>query len=359
MAGNRPAARGFLQRDCIERTERCTFMIEGNVPHMSGPESTVSHTMALATASAGNGHVQLRHTDSQHLHELERQLDVIRDRVTGVALGYHNGLYLVGRPGTGKTRTVCDHLRKLKVPFVFRNSRMTSQGLYQHLSEHPEGVSVLDDISTLWQERPAQQILLAAMNGEPGDDRVITYTTAEVDGRKSFTYKGSIIGISNLPLRRDPVADALQSRTTILEHNPTDDMLAALGRAAAAKGWQDLKPAEASEVVEFVIAAARTNEYRLDLRSVTKGFEDYRLWRDQQLRTHWHDLITSSMKRLIGSGVTPLRQADKRLWYLDVARQLSAKFPGRRQKAERDAEWSRVTGLSPDQLYRYAKGTAP
>jgi hypothetical protein len=311
--------------------------------------------MSTVTVSAPSGLVQFGLTDRQHLDELERQLDVIRDRVTGVALGYHNGLYLVGRPGTGKTRTVCDHLDGLKVPYTLRNARMTSQGLYQHLSEHPEGVSVLDDISTLWQERPAQQILLAAMNGDPREERVITYTTAEVDGRKSFWYRGSIIGISNLPLRRDPVADALQSRTTILEHNPTDEMLAALGRSIAAKGWRDLTAPEASEVVEFVIAAARTNEHRLDLRSITKGFEDYRLWRDEPIRTRWQDLITSSMKRLASPNVKSLGQADKRQLYLDVAREVYEKFPGRGQKVERDAEWSRRTGLSPDQLYRYKK----
>lgn len=310
------------------------------------------------SVSAQSGHVLPGLTDRQHLQELERQLDLIRDRVTGVAHSYHNGLYRVGRPGTGKTRTVCDHLHALKVPYVLRNARMTGQGLYQHLSEHPQGVSVLDDISTLWQERPAQQILLAAMNGDPGEERVITYTTAEVDGRKSFRYRGSIIGISNLPLRRDPVADALQSRTTILEHNPTDEMLAALGRSIAAKGWRDLTPAEASEVVEFVIAAARTNEYRLDLRSITKGFEDYRLWRDEPIRTRWEDLITSSMKRLASATVQTLGQADKRLLYVEVAGDVYKKYPDRGQKRERDAEWSNRTGLSPDQLYRYSKDAA-
>lgn len=299
--------------------------------------------------------MELSEEDRQYVKLFDNQLGLIRDRVTAVAKGYQNGFYLAGRPGTGKTHEVKKQLDALKTVYTLRNSRMTSLGLYTHLREHPEGPTVLDDISTLWYERAAQQILLAAMNGEPGEPRLLTYTTAEVDGRVSFTYYGSIIGISNLPLRRDPIADALQSRTTVLEHNPTDEMIAAVARSRFLNGYEDLSAAEAMKVVEFTIEASKTNEYRLDLRTVNKALNDFMLDRDGHSTRPWQELVLSSMKMTTSSGAFPASRAAKRCYLAGIAADLNKKYPDPAEKKGRDEEWHKLTSLSPDMFYRYSK----
>lgn len=55
-----------------------------------------------------------------------------------------------------------------------------------------------------------------------------------------FEFSGGIIAISNLPLSRDPVADAVASRVRPLEHEPTDEMIAAFMREQALNGFSDM-----------------------------------------------------------------------------------------------------------------------
>ena len=111
------------------------------------------------------------------------------------------------------------------------------------------------------------QILLAALDGDPGKPRLVRYKSKDRDEAINFT--GSIIAISNVRLRRDPVTDALVSRISVLDHNPTDDQIVAFMRQQALKGYEDLTPTECCEVVEFVVQASRQNDYQLDMRWMT------------------------------------------------------------------------------------------
>jgi hypothetical protein len=86
-------------------------------------------------------------SDSDLLESFELKLQIIRDRVRGVAEGYHTAAYLTGRPGTSKTYTVREELKQIKAPSVLRNARMTPMGLFEFLCEHPEHVIVLDEAS--------------------------------------------------------------------------------------------------------------------------------------------------------------------------------------------------------------------
>lgn len=205
--------------------------------------------------------VKLSDADSQYLAEFERMLDLIRDRTRSVAERYQVGAYLVGRAGSSKTYTVIETLKGLGVPWAYRNSRMSPLGLYAFLEEHPEHTCVIDDIPALLDQRQSLQILMAALGGEPGKPRPVTYTTKSKSDRKSFEFAGGIIAISNLPLRRDPLADAVASRVAVLEHEPSDEMIAAFMRREALKGYEDMSPTACMEVVEFVIKEAQASDY--------------------------------------------------------------------------------------------------
>lgn len=219
---------------------------------------------------------ELSEADTRHLLAFERQRDFIRDRTRSVAEKYQNGCFLVGRAGTGKTRLVTEVLDQCDTLWTYRNARMSSMGLYSLLEEHPEHTILLDDIGSLFDQRPALQIFLAALGGSPGGPRPITYTIKEKSERKSFDFHGSIIAISNVCLRRDPLADAVASRIPVLEHNPNDEQIAAFMRCRSQKGYEDLTPVECREVVEYVIAESRQNDYQLDLRWMERGWQDYR-----------------------------------------------------------------------------------
>jgi Cdc6-like AAA superfamily ATPase len=60
-----------------------------------------------------------------HFESLRKQLTLISDRAVGVAEKYQTGVYLTGRPGTGKTRTVSD---------TWTNSSAKRTGFYKTLA---------------------------------------------------------------------------------------------------------------------------------------------------------------------------------------------------------------------------------
>jgi hypothetical protein len=217
----------------------------------------------------------LSEADQEHLAQFDSMQHLLRDRIRSVAERYHVGCYVTGRPGSSKTVTILEELGSLGSAWTLRNSRMSAAGLYEILREHPEHTVVIDDVPSVVADKQALQILMAAMGGEPGKARPITYTTK--DTRRVFDFHGGVIAISNIPLRRDPLADAVQSRVPLLEHEPSDAMLAAFMRHRAASGFEDLSACECRVVVEFVIAESAACDYRLDLRSMTKGWQDFRI----------------------------------------------------------------------------------
>lgn len=235
--------------------------------------------------------------DQQHLREFERARDLIRDRTQAVAQHHHTGAFLVGRPGTSKTVTVEDTLRRLDLPWTLWNARISPMGLWLVMQENPESVIVIDDVSTLFcsSNKAALQVLLAGLGGEPGQPRQVKYATK--DDRVSFSFSGGLIAIGNELPRRDPVADALLSRIPVLHHDPSDAMIGAFMRDQAKRGYKDIGPRECAEVVEFVIAESRAAEFRLDLRHMRAAWEDFRFWKSGS-RHDWKTLVRSSMQRL-------------------------------------------------------------
>jgi hypothetical protein len=300
---------------------------------------TVNGAVKRSTAATSQDHA--------HLRAFAALLDLIRDRTRSVADRYQVGAYIVGRPGSSKTYTVLETLEALGTPWTFRNSRMSAMGLWCLLQEHPEHTVVLDDISTIFDQKGSLQIVMAALGGSPGKPRTVTYVTK--DERKEFEFSGGLIAISNVPLSRDPLADAVASRMVLLEHEPSDEMLAAFMRDRAAHGHEDMMPEECLAVVEFVIAETRACDYRLDLRYMKKAWQDYRMDKHGLALRPWKDLVRSSLKRVITPEAT-VGRSDRKAWEQQIALDLFLKYPD--DKGLRDEAWFRLTGKAPDSLYR-------
>jgi hypothetical protein len=274
-------------------------------------------------------------TDRNLVRQLEEKLQLIRDRVASVVHRYHTAYYLVGRPGTSKTFTVREELKRLEEPWAYQNARMTPMGLFSFLADHPEHVIVLDDIGSLFKNDQAMQILLAALDGDPAEARIVRYKSK--DKEQTINFTGTVIAISNVPLRCDPLARALGSRIVMLEHEPTDDEIAAFIRHLSSDGFADLSPDECLEVAEFVISETREHDLRLDLRHLTKGWQDYRQAKHKRAKTCWQDLVRTSLLKLARESVLPMSKREDIEQQRLLVIELMEKYPNDRQKQL--AEW--------------------
>jgi hypothetical protein len=285
--------------------------------------------------------LELSHEDRRLVEQLEAKFQIIRDRVVSVAAGYATSVYIVGRPGTSKTFTVEEQLAQLDIPWVCQNARMTPMGLFDFLAEHPEHVVVLDDIGSLFKNEAALQILLAALGGKPGQPRRVTYKSKDQEQR--FFFSGGIIAISNVPLRNDPLAHALGSRITMLEHEPLDEEIAAFMRLLASEGFGELAPKECLDVVEFLINETRNVDQRLDLRHLTKAWQDYRQCVNGHAQTPWQDLVRTSLRKVACEPPVPLSKKDDIERQRALVRELLERYPGDRTRQL--AEWPHSRSL--------------
>jgi hypothetical protein len=281
-----------------------------------------------------------------HYHRL---VALLADRVRSVARGYQTGAYLVGRPGGGKTHTVCRALEEDGVDFVLVNGRLSPAALFDAFEERPDSVHVIDDVPLLFSNQQAAQILMAAVGGDPRVPRRVTYLTR--GSRRVVEVTGGLIAISNRPLSHDPAGRALASRMAILEHEPTDDMLVAFMRDQATRGLKDVPADESMEVCEHVISECRAADYRIDLRYFYKAIEDYRCWKSGACATEWRVLVKSAMRRVVAEELppAPLTRAGTKATEYEVVRELHGQDLSREALG---AAWREKTGKGMDSYYR-------
>jgi hypothetical protein len=293
--------------------------------------------------------------------DLDRRLTVVRDRVRGVARGHHTGFYLFGRPGTSKTYTVKTTLDDLGVPYSYHDGHLTPMGLFDLLEEQQDRVIVLDDVSAIFEQRIALQLLLAALGNQPDEtgERVVKYRRQGRDATIHFT--GGVICISNLELHGSPLLNALKSRVHYLEYDPPDEQMAALMRVISAKGWPSMSPVIAPddclEITEFLISESKKLDVRLDIRHlIDKAFPDYIQYRSGDAETHWKDLIRTTLEeQLLDLKHTPAKPRSRQD-QKDLEQQIVREIVGTFATIEvRLAAWDERTGKSSRAFYRRLK----
>jgi len=289
------------------------------------------------------------------LEELHKLQSLIKDRIRSVVHGEAHGMYLHGRPGSSKTRLVCSTLDALGARSAYSLGHVTPIGLFELLATHPDQIIVLDDVSSLFKQPVALQILLAAL-GSPHDGsrtRTIRHKTNRGDTAVPFT--GGIIAISNLPLRghNPEVLAALTDRVYVVGYEPTDDQLCAQIMDIAAKGPKGVSPENARMVAAYVLQECKRLEIRPSLRTyVDKALPDFRLWESQRSESHWKDLVLSSLQQ---SAVMPqleqrdLGRAERTEAERRVARSVYLEYPSRQERVD---AWKDRTGKSQAAFYR-------
>jgi hypothetical protein len=144
---------------------------------------------------------------------LDAKFEVIRDRVRAVCEQYATGLYLYGTGGLGKSYTVLKTLEELGYEHHQFHQRITAKGLFDALRDYPNSVLLLEDVDRLAKDCDAQGVLRAALWGQPGEPRLVTWTTAR--GRAQINYEGAVIMIANTPIRSLPELRALATRIIV------------------------------------------------------------------------------------------------------------------------------------------------
>jgi hypothetical protein len=288
--------------------------------------------------------------DEELLAGLEQKLQLIRDRVQGVAQGFSNGLYLWGKGGISKSHSVEQTLNGLAKPFKLTNSRLTAKGLFDLLRLYPDEIHVIEDCETLFADRNAAGVLRSALWGQVENgrqERVVVWQTA--NGRDEFVFDGGLILITNAALEDVPELRALKTRIACIHFAVTNDEVAALMRRIASEGHRHgqffLPPTACREVVDALIERSARIQRPLDLRLAVNAFMDRLQWEHGAAESHWLDLLESRMRERIlpPKGRRAMRAEDE----LAVARRI-AHLPTQ----ERLEVWKRETGRSQASLYR-------
>jgi hypothetical protein len=292
------------------------------------------------------------------LASLEKKLQVIRDLVTGVAMLFKFGLFLFGGGGIGKSYTVLDQLRRLNVPYVLRNTKMSGKGLYLTLENAPNAIHVLEDMERLTKDPDAQGVLRSALWAQPGHERIVTWTTAK-DGEQHFVFRGGLIMISNRPLADLPVLRALATRIEVFHLEVSDAEQAARMYELASRGYQQagkavIGSAECLEITEHLLNECRTASCPLDLRLQQKAFQTYLQWEADMANLHWKDLVAASVREAAHHfryEVNTMSPEAKWKQKRNIIRRLMRELPGDFQ--EQVKRYMKETGCSRADFYRH------
>ncbi len=290
--------------------------------------------------------------DQMHLDALEAKMQIIRDRTRGVAHGYHNGIYLWGPGGIGKSYAVTTTLDRLQADYLLHNSRLTGRGLFDLLREYPDRIHVLEDCEPLFHDKNALGVLRSALWGQTdGAHRQVRLVSWLARPQpQSFQFEGGIILVGNRPLSSVPEVSATKNRFPVLQLAATNEELAALMRSVSEQGFQlqlrkrglrAMTPDQALEVCEFLIAEVRSLARNLDMRLLIRAFQDYLQYQDCEATTHWKDLVRSELQQ---RAMVPMSRADRLAHETQVAMEIAA-VPDL-SASERERRFTEETGTS-------------
>ena len=298
--------------------------------------------------------------DKHQLIQLEKKLQLVRDRTASVAMSYTTGFFLHGGGGLGKSYTVLDELHRLNTHHVVFNSRMTGRGLYNALERFPDAVHVLEDMEPIMRDKGAQGVLRSALwcqrrEGQKGpSERPVTWTTFKME--HNFFFTGGIIMISNRPMHDMPELNAIKTRIAVMHLQATDSEMRALMRKVALNGYQHdgrlINPAECMTICQYIIEQSSALSRSLDMRLLITSFQDYLQWQECDSASHWRDLVDARLRErpsAFREEVAVGSRAARKQRELDIAREIMAQTADRRERYRR---WSEQTDKSEPAFYR-------
>ena len=244
------------------------------------------------------------------LQELGNRQALIRDRIIAVAKRYTTGFYLWGRPGTSKTYLVQTTLSEMGATTKYHSGHLTPIGLFDLIQENPDAVIILDDVSNLYDNPTAMQILLAALGQPPVGERgrVVTHKTAT--STRSVEFRGGIICLTNRDLtgHHDEVLDALADRIHVMHYNPTDQQILAQINELARRGVRGVSADDCLEVARFLRETCAKFSVRPSLRLfLDKAIPDFLQSARGEAETDWRDRVRATVAESVVELHHPVR----------------------------------------------------
>jgi hypothetical protein len=247
----------------------------------------------------------MNETDFQHLDSYQQKQQTVIDRTTGIINRRHTGLYVHGDPGVGKSWNIEDTLMGAQErgvrSYKMLKGRCSAPGLFEMARDFADAILFIDDDPTLVQDRDSQKILLhlcgdGRLNAETGrNERLITNIKSRM--RETCVFTGSVIISNNVRLGNMPVLKALQSRIRTYHFRPThSELVAMLRHLAETEDHPDVDVDERREICEFIIAHVENSQQQIDLRMLRDAISDYFQWRCGEVKTHWKQLVVSSLR---------------------------------------------------------------
>lgn len=262
----------------------------------------------------------LTETDHQHLDLYRQKQQTVIDRVKGLISRRHNGLYVWGDTGVGKTWNIEATLKDAQDEgirsFKKLSGKCTPLGLFELARDFTDAIIFVDDDPMLVKDTLSQQMLLhlcgdGRLNPDTGrNERLVTNIKSKT--RESCLFTGSVIISNNVRLANMPVLRALQGRIRTYHFRPTTSELVAMLRHLAETidhPYTDLE--EKREICEYIISQAEHSQQQIDLRLLKHGLSDFEQYWRGEADIHWKELIVSSMQDYYAPAPSPSRQERK------------------------------------------------
>lgn len=247
-------------------------------------------------------------------------------------------LCISGAPGWAKTSTTRQTLTALVAPFEMLGSYTTPLGLYNHLFNFPNSITVMDDTFGLFSNPIAISILNAATwpGMSTSEKRIVSYTsTSELVAAPSFEFTGKIIVITN-SFPSNPQTKAFLSRSLHIDLHITANSIGEHLLAAANSGYfseQDTAIKVATYLGERSKLFRNSIDCPISLRTLEIGIE---IARTNPLE--WIELLGNML---------PVRQSDTSSNHLSNSKNalvglINSSIPVQQQVEE----YIRITGKS-------------
>ena len=299
--------------------------------------------------------------------EVRGEWKVIQEFTRSVVNGYHNGFYLWGVGGIGKSYQVEQICKRLAPDrLIHRNTRMTAAGFFDLLTKFPDGLFVIEDVETVFDDKKSWGLLRSALWGQKDrngvEQRLVSWTIADNEhrsGSRQVNFTGQIIIVANTRLGNQPEIVALADRIPTFELCLTGEQVKAAMIVLSQKEWRHgnkvVSPEECGEVTEFLLAEIDKQEMRVSLRLRELALKPFLAWREKDTRMDWKDvvrvLVEQTAARQEVDRIDPKKVGIKERMLLQeqVLVEIFSETPN---WAERVALWIERTGASQRTMYR-------
>lgn len=293
--------------------------------------------------------------EERALTRLEEKYEDIRNLAALVATGHSTGFYCHGWGGIGKSFNVLKTLESNGHKYQLLNTRLSAPGFAKALEKNKKGLFVIEDMESVFDEKPALNLLRSALWGQRDEKtgkmvRPITYTTGHDNWNFDFEFEGAIIATGNRPLGEIPELQAVRTRIEVYKLETERDEVLAVGKKIALSGFRSDKGCLPKETCLEIFDFYQSNlpsERTPDLRILDRAYNRHLGLQSLGKIDRWQRLLLAAIHE---SSPVTVETPAKRLSNLEAtAADLRTKYGSDLQRIL--PEWKKLTGKEKSAYY--------